>query len=55
MGVVPLEVAERRLLTEALKSTQGNQALAARLLQVERRRLYRMIRRFGLQHMTTGQ
>lgn len=52
MGVVPLEVAERKLLVAALKQSEGNQAHAARLLQVERRRLYRMVKRFGLANLT---
>ena len=47
--VVPLETAERRLVAQALRVTGGHQANAARMLQVERRRLYRMVRRHGLE------
>jgi DNA-binding NtrC family response regulator len=47
-GVVPLHVAERRLIRQALHTTQGNQTQAATLLEVERHRLSRMIDRHGL-------
>jgi DNA-binding NtrC family response regulator len=50
--VVPLEVAERALIQRALISAGGNQAQAAQLLQIERRRLYRKVRQYGLQNFT---
>lgn len=46
--IVPLEVAERCLITRALRATNGNQTRAAELLGVERHRLSRMVRRHGL-------
>ena len=42
---------ERALLMRALRVSKGNQALAARMLNVERHRFYRMLRRHGLQTM----
>ena len=48
-AVVPLSVAERALILKALHATRGNQARAAQLLQVERRRLYRKVRQYGLE------
>ena len=42
-----LEAAERRLLHEVLKHTQGNKLAAARALGVSPRTLYRMIERHG--------
>jgi two-component system NtrC family response regulator len=52
--IVPLVVAERRLVVRALEVTHGNQLRAARLLGVERHRLTRMIRRHGLQDLVRG-
>ncbi len=46
--VQPLHVVERCVLEQALRATNGNQCHAARLLQVERHRLSRMISRHGL-------
>ncbi len=50
--IVPLEVAERALIMRALHLTGGNQAQAAKLLQVERRRLYRKVHQYGLETYT---
>jgi len=47
--VMPLELAEKALVVNALRIAGGNQARAARMLQIERRRLYRMIDRYRLQ------
>ena len=49
---IPLEVAERSLISDALQVSKGNQSLAAQLLQIDRRRLYRKIKRYGLGDMT---
>ncbi len=49
--IVPLEVAERRLVERALHAARGHQAQAAQMLQIERRRLYRKVRRYGLQSL----
>jgi DNA-binding NtrC family response regulator len=42
-----LEAAERRLLRDALRHTQGNKLAAAKALGVSPRTLYRMIERYG--------
>jgi two-component system response regulator AtoC len=44
-----LEEAERDLIAEALRLAKGCKSEAARLLNIERRRLYRKVARFGLQ------
>lgn len=46
--VVPLAVAERALIARALQAAGGNKSLAAAMLQIDRRRLYRKIRAYGL-------
>jgi DNA-binding NtrC family response regulator len=46
--ILPLMEAERRLIVRALEASGGNQAQAARLLQIERHRLSRKIRLHGL-------
>ena len=46
--IPPLHVVERRLIDQALRATHGNLSQAAQLLEVERHRLSRMIRRHGL-------
>jgi transcriptional regulator with PAS, ATPase and Fis domain len=46
--ILPLETAERLLITRALQATGGHQARAAALLQIERHRLARKMRRYGL-------
>jgi two-component system response regulator HydG len=50
--IVPLEVAEKNLVISTLRATGGNQARAAKLLEIDRRRLYRMIRKYYLQEWT---
>jgi len=50
--IIPLETAERALITKALRAAKGNQARAAQMLRIERHRLYRKIRRYGLQSLT---
>jgi DNA-binding NtrC family response regulator len=52
LGVEPLEQAERHLVAKALRVAGGNQARAARMLEIDRRRLYRMVRHYDLQSMT---
>lgn len=49
--VVPLDEAEKTLVAKALRLADGNQSRAARMLQIERRRLYRMVDRFNLAHL----
>jgi len=50
--VMPLAKAERLLISRALRLSAGNQALAARMLEIDRRRLYRKVRRYDLQALT---
>lgn len=55
-GVIPLDLAERILVERALRSSRGNQARAAQMLGIERRRMYRLVRHHGLRaliHKTT--
>lgn len=47
-GVVPLATAECALITRALRAAVGNQSRAASMLQIDRRRLYRKVRQYGL-------
>jgi DNA-binding NtrC family response regulator len=48
-GELPtLQQAERRLITEALRKSGGNKNEAARLLGIDRQRLYRKIEKYGL-------
>ncbi len=47
-----LAIAERALIVRALHESKGNQALAARMLDVERHRFYRMVKRHDLTTMT---
>ena len=51
-GLVPLAVAERRLIERALLATGGNQARAAAILEIDRRRLYRKVRAYHLESLT---
>jgi DNA-binding NtrC family response regulator len=46
--VVPLEEAERRVIAAALRQARGNKNEAARLLQIDRQRLYRKIEKYQL-------
>lgn len=50
--IEPLEVMQERLVCAALKATNGHQGRAAELLQIERRRLYRLVKRYGLRDLT---
>jgi len=50
--IMPLEAAERSLIVRAMRAADGNQARAAAMLQIERRRLYRKVRYYGLQDLT---
>jgi two-component system response regulator HydG len=49
--VLTLEAAERQAIMQALTVSNGNRARAAQLLQIERHRLYRKIRRYQLEHL----
>lgn len=46
----PIEAAERQALVKAIRTTEGNMARAATLLQVSRSTLYRRCRRLGIPH-----
>jgi DNA-binding NtrC family response regulator len=46
--VLPLEEAERRVIAAALRQAKGNKNEAARLLQIDRQRLYRKIEKYRL-------
>ncbi len=48
-GPMPMEELERRNIQAALKQTGGNKNRAARILGIDRQRLYRKIRKYGLQ------
>ncbi len=50
--IIPLEEAERLLISRALRLASGNQAMAARMLEIDRRRLYRKVRQYDLQGLT---
>jgi DNA-binding NtrC family response regulator len=50
--VIPLAMMERNQIAHALRVAEGNQSKAARLLQIQRQRLYRKIEAFGLQYLT---
>jgi Transcriptional regulator containing PAS, AAA-type ATPase, and DNA-binding domains len=44
-----LEEVEKRHLARVLKEMQGNKVKAAKILGIDRRTLYRMAERFGLE------
>lgn len=46
--LVPLEEVERRYILHVLNSLQGNRTLAARLLGLDRKTLYRKLRQYGV-------
>ncbi|HZS11521.1 MAG TPA: helix-turn-helix domain-containing protein, partial [Nitrospirales bacterium] len=48
-GFVTLEEMEKRYLMRVLRETGGNKMKAAKLLGIDRRTLYRMAERFGLE------
>ncbi len=48
-GLVTLEEIEKRHLTKVLRETGGNKVKAAKILGIDRRTLYRMAQRHGLQ------
>jgi DNA-binding NtrC family response regulator len=50
-AVPSLAEAERMLIARVLKAAGGNQSAAARVLDVERHRLRRLIERHGLSHL----
>lgn len=51
-AVVPFEEGQRRLVAQALRASRGHQGRAAALLRIDRRRLYRLVRRYGLRDLT---
>jgi len=50
--IVPLDVAERALISKALVRAGGRQSVAAEMLHIERRRLYRKVKAYGLEELT---
>lgn len=48
-ALLSLEEVEKRHLARVLKETQGNKVKAAKILGIDRRTLYRMAERFGLE------
>ncbi len=50
MALPPIEAAERQTLVRAIRTTEGNMARAASLLQVSRSTLYRRCRRLRITH-----
>ncbi len=48
-GALSLEEVEKRHLIRVLKETKGNKVKAAKILGIDRRTLYRMAERFGLE------
>jgi len=53
-GLVTLEELEKRYLQKVLRETGGNKMKAARILGIDRRTLYRMAQRFGLELQEDG-
>jgi DNA-binding NtrC family response regulator len=49
-----LEAMEKSLITAALRKSHGNKNEAARLLAIDRQRLYRKIDKYGLEHPLVG-
>ena len=47
-GLPPLDEIERRYLLHVLDSVAGNRTKAAEIMGIDRRTLYRMAERFGL-------
>lgn len=52
--IITLEAAEKGLIVRALKASNGNQSRAAALLSIDRRRLYRKVRLYGLNHLVSA-
>jgi two-component system response regulator AtoC len=48
VDLVTLEQLEKRYLMKVLRETGGNKVRAAKILGIDRRTLYRMAERFGL-------
>ncbi len=49
MELISMEEMERRYIMHVLKTTSGNRTLTARILQVDRKTLYRKLQRYGEQ------
>jgi DNA-binding NtrC family response regulator len=50
--ILPLDVIERAHISRALVRAGGRQSVAADLLRIERRRLYRKVKAYGLEDLT---
>jgi two-component system response regulator HydG len=46
--LVPLEEVERRYILRVLEASSGNKRLAARVLGLDRKTLYRKLERYGV-------
>ena len=47
--LVPLEEVERRYIARVMEAVRGNKTAAARILGIERKRLYRMLDRLDVE------
>ena len=54
MPLMTLDAMEKALISRVLVATNGNQSKAAAILQIERRRLYRKVKRHGLAELCNG-
>jgi two-component system response regulator HydG len=50
--LVPLEEVERRYIARVMEAVGGNKTAAARILGIERKRLYRMLERLDVAGVT---
>jgi two-component system response regulator HydG len=52
--ILTMDEVERRYITRVLKQLDGNKTVAAELLGVDRRTLYRKLERWGAAHEPAG-
>jgi DNA-binding NtrC family response regulator len=53
--LLSLDELERRYVTRVVEAVQGNKSAAARILQIERKTLYRMLERWGMTERTKSE